>query len=146
MKLFITHTAMDDGTFPAPTVTRVLVGHVSPETAYAVGGAGHWLEFNPKRGLRWIYRSSGGKLDKATFCEFGCALYLDGNGRVQCSAPLVGNFRGSYKEGDEVIRDAWWKVFGVGVPEVARCLKDNPACPKDITPLGSAVTSVRTEM
>lgn len=126
MQLFITHTAMGFGSGgdDTPIVTRLLSGHVSPETAYVVEGRNcyvrHWLEYHPQRGLRWVTQTTNQKKPQlGTYSEHGAALFLDGKGHIQCSVPLVHN-----REGDKV-RAAWWAKFGDAVPEVAKHLKDN---------------------
>jgi hypothetical protein len=148
MPMYVTHTFMgfnhrgQDQGDDTPNVTRVLSGHVSPETGYVVDGRNckvrHWLEYNPKRGLRWVAQTTnprkGGVWDKtmaATYGEHGGALYLDEKGRVQFCIPL-----GFGHHGDE-IRAAWWAMFGDGVPEVARHLKDKRTSLVGVTHIGA---------
>jgi hypothetical protein len=109
------------------TVTEILTGHVSPESAFVVDDypygfrlrckIRYWLECHPKRGVRFFSQTTNPKLPGevwnkpkvSTYCRFGGAMYLDANRHVQWTGV------GEYTDGAEA--EAWRAVFGAGLPE-----------------------------
>jgi hypothetical protein len=108
----------------------ILSGHVSPETAYLVAdypygfrlrcSIRYWLEFDKKRGTRFMSQTSNPKLPglvwnkpkASTYSRFGGCMYLDDAGHVQHSGLH------EYMDGAQTI--AWADKFGAGVPEAGR--------------------------
>jgi hypothetical protein len=114
-------------------ITKILSGHVSPETAYLVEDypygfqlrcrIRYWIEFQPTRGFRFVSQTSNpkkghvwNKPKASTYCRFGGAMYLDEIGHVQ--------WRGlsEYSTGAEAA--AWREAYGEGVPEAGRFILD----------------------
>lgn len=109
---------------------EILKGHVSPETAYVVDDypygfrlrckIRYWLEFHPKRGFRFVSQTSNpkrpglvwNKPKASTYCRFGGAMYLNGDGHVR----WVGLTE--YSNGAEA--KAFADKYGAGVPEAGR--------------------------
>lgn len=109
------------------TVTKILSGHVSPETAYVVDDypygfrlrckIRYWIEYQPKRGFRFVSQTTNpkrpgevwNKPKASTYCRFGMAMYLDENDHVQ-RAGLT-----AYSDGAEA--QAWSEKFIEGVPQ-----------------------------
>src|SRR5436190_937437 len=81
---------------------EILVGHVSPETAYVVADypygfrlrcmIRYWLEFHPKHGFRLWSQTSNPKRGNvwnkpkaSTYARFGGCMFLDDAGHAQWS-------------------------------------------------------------
>lgn len=107
------------------TVTTILVGHVSPETAYLVEDypygfrlrckIRYWLEFKPGFGVRFVSQTTNPKrgdvwnMPKAsTYGRFGGSMFLDENEHV-CWSALT-----EYVDDSEAL--AWCEQYGAGVP------------------------------
>jgi hypothetical protein len=109
------------------TVTKVLSGHVSPETAYVVEDypfgftlrckIRFWLEYKAKKGVRFCSQTTNPKRPgevwntakkASTYCRFGGAMYLDEQGHVQWSG------LSQYVDGAEA--SAWFEQFKAGLP------------------------------
>jgi len=112
---------------------QLLFGHTSPETAFVVDdypygfrlrcSIRYWLEFQPKRGFRFVSQTTNPKRGNvwnkpkaSTYCRFGGAMFLDDAGHVQwaglseyCSAAEAKAFQDTY---------------GAAVPEAGRALLD----------------------
>lgn len=110
---------------------QILKGHVSPETAYVVDDypygfrlrckIRYWLEWAPKRGVRFVSQTTNPKRGDAwntpkpsTYCRFGGCMFLDDENHVQ----WVGLTE--YTNGAEAL--AWSEKYGEGVPEAAQTL------------------------
>jgi hypothetical protein len=123
------------GAFDVPNnITTVLSGHVSPETAYLVEDypygfrlrckIRYWLEFTPKRGVRFMSQTSNpkkpgepwNKPKASTYCRFAGAMYLDDQKHVQWSGMH------EYMELDEC--EKWMQVFSAGIPDACKNLAD----------------------
>jgi hypothetical protein len=114
-------------TMKQETPTQILIGHISPETAYQVEGypcgfrrtclIRYWLETDFKRGCRLVSQTTnpnveGGVWHKpkaSTYCRFGVCMYLNDERHVTWSGAH------EYMSLDELIQ--WEKTFGAGVPE-----------------------------
>lgn len=105
---------------------QLLIGHVSPETAYTVSdypygfklrcSIRYWLEYHPKLGVRFVSQTTNPKRGNtwnkpkaSTYCRFGGAMYIDDVEHVHwqglteyCNVSETLHFR---------------DVFGAGVPE-----------------------------
>ena len=105
--------------------------HTSPETAYVVDdypygfrlrcSIRYWLEFNPKRGFRFVSQTTNPKRGNvwnkpkaSTYFRFGGAMFLDDDGHVQWSG------LGEYSGGDEA--KEWQETYGAAVPEAGRAM------------------------
>src|SRR6266566_9627426 len=81
---------------------NILKGHVSPETAFVVDDypygfrlrckIRYWLEYAPKRGVRFVSQTSNPKRGNvwnkpkaSTYCRFGGCMVLDEQGHVKWS-------------------------------------------------------------
>lgn len=111
-------------------VKQILMGHVSPETAYLIDDYPYgftlrckmrcWLEFKPGRGCRMMWQTSNPKKSgevwnkpkASTYMLFGGCMYLDEKGHVQWSGAHV------YMTAAEL--QAWMDQFGAGLPPLAR--------------------------
>ena len=110
---------------------KILSGHTSPETAYVVADypygftlrcqIRYWLEYNAKRGFRFVSQTSNPKRGNvwnkpkaSTYCRFGGCMFLDDNGHVQWSG------LSEYCSGQEA--NDWQATYGEGVPEQGRAL------------------------
>lgn len=110
---------------------NLLTGHVSPETAYVVDDypygfrlrckIRYWLEFNAKRGFRFVSQTTNPKKGNvwnkpkaSTYCRFGGCMYLNEQDHVTWSGLT------EYSNGAEA--KAWADKFGEGVPEAGRAL------------------------
>lgn len=110
---------------------KLLLDHVSPETAYVVADypygfrlrckIRYWLEYAPKRGFRFVSQTTNpkrgdvwNKPKASTYSRFGGAMYLDENDHVQWSG------LSEYSSGAEA--KAWADTYGAGVPEAGRAL------------------------
>jgi hypothetical protein len=107
-------------------VKQLLIGHVSPETAYLVADypygftlrcqIRYWLEFNKTHGVRLVSQTSNpkkaglvwNKPKASTYCRFGGAMFLDENDHVQWS--------GLSEYTDAAEAEAWRAQYGAGVP------------------------------
>lgn len=109
----------------AESVQRLLLGHVSQETAYHVMDypygfrlrcqVRYWLEFNAKHGFRLWSQTSNPKRGNvwnkpkaSTYARFGGCMYLDFAGHVQWAA------LSEYCNATEA--RAFLTTFGPGVP------------------------------
>jgi hypothetical protein len=112
---------------------KLLIGHISPETAYLVEDypygfrlrcqMKHWIEFKPAHGFRHMTQTSNPKRPGAwnkpkagVYSRFGAALHLDANGHVQCAG------LSQYCTGAEA--KAWSDTYRDGVPPVGLDLLD----------------------
>lgn len=110
---------------------KILIGHISPETAYHVLDypygfrlrcqIRYWLEFNAKRGFRFVSQTSNPKKGNvwnkpkaSTYCRFGGCMYLNAEGHVHWAGLT------EYSDGAEA--KAFADTFGAGVPEAGRAL------------------------
>ena len=109
---------------------QLLTGHISPETAYVAEDypygfrlrckIRYWLEFNPRKGFRLVSQTTNPKVagvvwnkpKASTYCKFGGAMFLEGDGHVQWSG------LSEYSSGAEA--KAWQEKYGEGVPEIGR--------------------------
>lgn len=83
-----------------PTITKVLLGHTSPETAYLVEDypygftlrcqIRYWLEYKPNHGFRFVSQTTNPKRGNvwnkpkaSTYVENAAFMFLDENGHVQ---------------------------------------------------------------
>ena len=116
------------------TVTTLLSGHVSPETAYVVADypygfrlrcqIRYWLEVHPKHGTRLMTQTSNPRVSglvwnkpkASTYARFAGAIYLDDNGHVQ--------WTGLHEYKDTEATVAWRDTYGAAVPEATRDLMD----------------------
>lgn len=118
------------------TVTEILSGHVSPETAYIVNDypygfrlrckIRYWLEHHPKRGTRFVSQTTNPKKSAlvdiwnkpkaSTYSDVG-AMYLDEQGHVQWSTASF-----SYDEAS--VLAAWLAEFGFSLPDEVRAKAD----------------------
>lgn len=107
-------------------VHEILKGHTSPETAYIVADypygfrlrckIRYWLEYNPKRGFRFVSQTTNpkrpgefwNKPKASTYCKLGGAMYLDVQGHVNWSGLT------EYSGGAEAT--AWLEKFSEGMP------------------------------
>lgn len=112
------------------TVTKLLKGHVSPETAYMVDDypygfrlrckIRYWLEFKPKQGFRFVSQTTNPKRPgevwnkpmASTYSRFGGAMFLDENEHVHWSG------LSEYSNGAEA--KAWSDKYAEAVPEAGR--------------------------
>jgi hypothetical protein len=107
------------------TVTKILKGHVSPETAYVVDDypygytlrckIRYWLEVNKTHGVRFVSQTTNpkrghiwNKPKASTYARFGACMFLDEQGHV-CHAGLT-----EYSDAAECAR--WLEVYGEGNP------------------------------
>jgi hypothetical protein len=106
------------------TVTKILTGHISPETAYTVADypygfrlrcqIRYWLEWAPERGVRFVSQTTNpkrpgvvwNKPKASTYCRFGGCMFLDADDHVQWSS------LSEYTNGAEAT--AWQEQFGAG--------------------------------
>jgi hypothetical protein len=104
--------------------------HTTPETAYVVDDypygfrlrcrIRYWLEWSPRHGARLVSQTTNPKKPgevwnkprASTYCRFGGAMYLDGEGHVQWSGLT------EYTDGTEAV--AWRDAYSAAVPEVMR--------------------------
>jgi hypothetical protein len=110
---------------------KLLTGHISPETAFVVADypygfrlrcqIRYWLEFNAKRGFRFMSQTSnpkrGGIWNKpkaSTYSRFGGAMFLDDQEHVQWAG------LSEYSDGAEA--KAFADTYGEAVPEAGRAL------------------------
>lgn len=116
------------------TMKTILKGHVSPETAFVVADypygfrlrckIRYWLDFNPKRGTRFVSQTTNpkrpgevwNKPKASTYCRFGGAMFLDENDHVQ--------WCGLSEYSDAAKSIAFRDQYGEGVPEAAMPLLD----------------------
>jgi hypothetical protein len=113
------------------TVSKLLSGHVSPETAYLVEDypygfrlrcqIRYWLEYKPNHGVRFMSQTSNPKKGNiwnkpkgSTYARISACMYLDENDHVQWSG------LSEYSDGAESC--AWQAKYGEGVPEPAKPL------------------------
>ena len=106
----------------------VLSGHISPETAYVVTDypygflrchKRYWLECT-KNGTRLVTQTSNpkkpglvwNKPKTSTYCRFGGAMFIDGDGHVQWDGLH------EYMTGADTV--AWMEKFRDGLPEATR--------------------------
>lgn len=112
----------------------LLSGHVSPDTAYVVDDYPYgfklrckirfWLEFAPKRGVRFVSQTTNpkrpgvvwNKPKPSTYCRFGGAMFLNDEGHVEWSGLT------EYTDGAKA--KAWRDTYGAGVPEACKPLLD----------------------
>jgi hypothetical protein len=104
---------------------KLLIGHISPETAYHVLDypygfrlrcqIRYWVEFKPKLGFRFVSQTSNPKKGNiwnkpkaGTYYKFGGALYLDDNDHVQFAG------LSEYSTGAE--STAFATTYSAGVP------------------------------
>ena len=105
---------------------NLLIGHVSPETAYLVAdypygfrlrcSIRYWVEFQPKKGFRFWSQTTNpkrpgtvwNKPKASTYYKFGGAMFLDGNGHVQFAG------LSEYSSGAEAAKFA--ETYSAGVP------------------------------
>jgi hypothetical protein len=113
---------------------QILIGHVSPETAYVVDDypygfrlrckMRYWLEYKPHTGFRLVSQTTNpkrpgevwNKPKASTYARFGGCMYLDEQGHVQWSGLT------EYTDGAEA--SAWRDKFATGVPEAGRAMLD----------------------
>lgn len=112
---------------------KLLIGHVSPETAYVVDDypygftmrckIRYWLEYKPGTGFRLMSQTTNpkrgdvwNKPKASTYSRFGGAMFLDDEGHVQW------NGLGEYSDAKEAI--AFRDQYGAGVPEAGRAILD----------------------
>lgn len=106
------------------TVTKILQGHTSPDTAFVVEDypygytlrcrIRYWLDVKPNHGVRLVSQTTNPKRGNdwtnkpkaSTYAKFGGCMYLDDKGHVQWSGVT------EYTTADEVA--AWLEVFGAG--------------------------------
>lgn len=110
---------------------QILSGHTSPETAYLVDDypygfslrckIRYWLEFNAKRGFRFVSQTtnpkrghSWNKPKASTYYRFGGAMFLDDIGHVQWTG------LSEYSSATEA--KAFAETYGAGVPEAGRSI------------------------
>lgn len=108
---------------------KILIGHVSPETAYQVDDypygfrlrckVRYWLDYNKRHGVRLVSQTSdpkhGHRWNKpkySTYSRFGGCMYLDEQDHVQWSG------LSEYSTGAEAT--AWLATYGAGNPEPMR--------------------------
>jgi hypothetical protein len=140
---------------------QILKGHTSHETAYVVDDypygyrlrckIRYWLEYDPKRGVRFVSQTSNPKKGNiwnkpkaSTYARFGGCMYLDDEGHVQWDGLT------EYSSGAQAL--AWQEQYGEGVPEAAKlmlakwvaaeCSYDANRKPGD--PLSSGLAEART--
>jgi hypothetical protein len=111
------------------TVSKLLKGHVSPETAYVVDDYPYgfrlrckiriWLEYKPTHGFRQVSQTTNpkrgdvwNKPKASNYYRFGGAMYLDEKGQVQWSG------LSEYCSGAEA--KAWFDTYAEAVPEAGR--------------------------
>jgi hypothetical protein len=119
--------------FLEPTsVSKILSGHVSPETAYLVEDypygfrlrcqIRYWLEYSPKHGCRFMSQTTNpkrpglvwNKPKGSTYSRFGACMVLGEDGHVAWTG------LGEYTDGAQAL--AWSDRYGEGVPETAKPL------------------------
>lgn len=106
-----------------PTVTKVLTGHTSPETAYVVNDypygfklrckIRYWLEYRKGKGFRFMYQTTDprregevwNKPKASTYNSIG-VMYLDENSHTQWTAMSEHNTEGL---------EAWAAQFSEGL-------------------------------
>jgi len=114
---------------PLPTVTKLLKGHISPETAYVVDDypfgfrlrckIRYWLEYSPNKGTRFWSQTTNPKVagevwnkpKASTYSRFGGCMFLDENNHVQ--------WIGLSEYSDGAYCRLWSDNFREGVPEAA---------------------------
>ena len=112
-----------------PTVTKLLKGHISPETAYVVDDypfgfrlrckIRYWLEYSPNKGVRFWSQTTNPKVagevwnkpKASTYSRFGGCMFLDENNHVQ--------WIGLSEYSDGAWCRTWSDNFREGVPEAA---------------------------
>lgn len=107
----------------------ILIGHISPETAYVVSDypygfrlrckIRYWLEYNPRHGFRFCSQTTNpkrghvwNKPKASTYFKFGGCMYLDAEGHVTWAG------LSEYSSGAEA--KAFADKYGAGVPEAGR--------------------------
>lgn len=108
-------------------IAKLLIGHISPETAFVVDDypygfrlrckIRYWLSYTPGRGVRFWSQTTNpkrpgeiwNKSKASTYCRFGGAMFLDEQGHVQ--------WNGVHEYMDLAGLEAWEKTYGAGVPE-----------------------------
>lgn len=106
----------------------ILVGHVSPETAYVVDDypygfrlrckIRYWLDCDPKKGARLMSQTTNPKAagvvwnkpKASTYCRFAGAMYLHDKGHVQ--------WAGLHEYMDNAQTQAWFAEYASGCPDV----------------------------
>lgn len=108
---------------------KILVGHVSPETAYVVDDypygfrlrckIRYWLEYAPKKGFRLVSQTTNpkkgdvwNKPKASTYYKFGGAMFLNKEGHVEWS--------GLSEYSDAAEAKLFVEKYGEGVPEVGK--------------------------
>ena len=109
-----------------PTITKILSGHISPETAYVVDDypfgfrlrckIRYWLEYVPNKGVRFWSQTTNpktgnvawNKAKASTYFKFGGCMFLDENNHVQWS--------GLSEYSDGAWSRTWSNTFREGVP------------------------------
>ena len=109
---------------------QLLIGHISPETAYLVDDypygfrlrckIRYWLEYKPNHGFRFVSQTTNpkrpgevwNKPKASTYYRFGAAMFLDDNEHVQWTG------LSEYSSGAE--SKAFQDKYGEAVPEIGR--------------------------
>ncbi len=116
-------------------INKILVGHVSPETAFVVNDypygfrlrckIRYWLDSSVNKGVRFMSQTTNPKIEGAeiwnkpkasTYCRFGGAMYLDEHNHVA--------WAGAHEYQDIQELTDFKTTFYAGLPETFRPVFD----------------------